>query len=129
MLKKTVTYKDFDDNERTEDLYFHLTKAELIEFVSQYPDDFKAYVKRISDANNKSELISMFRNLIMKSYGIKDGQKFIKSAAISEEFSHTEAYSELFMELFSKTDNLIDFFNAILGVDIVQLAAAQQKSN
>lgn len=128
MLKKTVTYVDFDDKEKTEDLYFHITKAELIEFVSQYPDDFAGYVKKISEANNKADLIAMFRSLIMRSYGIKDGPKFNKSAAISEEFSHSEAYSSLFLELFQKTDNLVDFFNAVLGVDISQLAAAQQKS-
>lgn len=128
MLKKTVTYTDFENQKRTEDLYFHLTKAELIEFVSQYPDDFSAYVKKISESNNKAELIAMFRRIIMMSYGIKDGPKFTKTAELSEEFSHTEAYSELFLELFSKTDNLIDFFNAVLGVDLVQIAASQQKS-
>ena len=31
MLKKTITYTDFDDNERTEDFYFHLSKAEIAE--------------------------------------------------------------------------------------------------
>ena len=128
MLKKTVTFVDFENEKQTEDLYFHLTKAELIEFVSQYPDDFAGYIKKISSSGSKGELINMFRNLIMKSYGQKDGPKFHKSAEISEEFSHTEAYSELFLELFSKTENLIGFFNAVLGVDIEQLAA-QQKSN
>ena len=28
MIKKTMTYKDYDGNERTEDFWFNLTKAE-----------------------------------------------------------------------------------------------------
>ena len=31
MLKKTITYTDFDGNERVKDCYFNLSKGELIE--------------------------------------------------------------------------------------------------
>ena len=31
MLKKTITYTDYNGNERTEDFYFNLTKAEVVE--------------------------------------------------------------------------------------------------
>lgn len=31
MLKKTISYTDYDGNERTEDFYFNLSKAEIIE--------------------------------------------------------------------------------------------------
>ena len=31
MLKKTITYTDYNDNERTEDFYFNFSKAELTE--------------------------------------------------------------------------------------------------
>lgn len=128
MLKKQVTYQNFENETKTDDLYFHLTKAELVEFVSQYPDDFAAYVKEISEANNKSALIAMFRDLILRAYGVKNGKEFEKNAQLSERFSHTEAYSALFMELFANTDNLVGFFNAVLGVDLAQIAAAQQKA-
>ncbi len=36
MLKKTITYEDFDGNQVTEDHFFHLSKADLVEMeVSQ----------------------------------------------------------------------------------------------
>ena len=127
MLKKTVSFQDFDGNTQTEDLYFHLTKAELIEVVSQYPEDFTAYVKKIASEDRRSELVSLFRNIILKSYGVREGSRFKKTPDIAEEFSHTEAYSELFLELFSNTDNLIAFFNGVLGVDIAKLAQEQAK--
>ena len=127
MLKKTITFDNFDGKSETKDFHFHLTKAELIEVVSKYPDDFSAYVNDIARANNKEELVSLFRTVILKSYGIKEGNSFKKTTELAEEFSHTEAYSELFMELFSSTDNLIAFFNSLLNVDIEKLAAEQTK--
>lgn len=32
MLKKTITYNDYNGNERTEDLYFNLSQAEVMEW-------------------------------------------------------------------------------------------------
>ena len=34
MLKKTITYTDYNGVERTEDFYFNLTRAELMEMHS-----------------------------------------------------------------------------------------------
>ena len=31
MLKKTITYTDYNGSERTEDFYFNLSKAEIME--------------------------------------------------------------------------------------------------
>lgn len=128
MLKKTVSYNDFDNKPQTDDLYFHLTKAELVEFVSIYPGDFSDYVKRISRSEDRSEFVNLFRTLILKSYGLKDGPRFKKSVEISEEFSHTEAYSALFFDLLSSTDNLVTFFNGVLGVDINELQKELEKN-
>lgn len=123
MLKKTITYENFDGEKETKDFNFHLTKAELIEIISKYPDDFSGYVKEISSAVNKEALVELFRTIVLKSYGIREGTAFKKSPEISEEFSHTEAYSALFMELFSDTDNLINFFNSMLNTDLQKVLA------
>lgn len=127
MLKKQITYENFEGEKETKDFYFNLTKAELVEVVSKYPDDFTGYVKQISQSSNKEELVSMFRTIILKSYGVKDGNTFKKTPELSEEFSHTEAYSELFMDLFSDVQKLIDFFNSLLKVDLEKLAETQNK--
>jgi hypothetical protein len=127
MLKKTVTYNDFDNQPQTDDLYFHLTKAELVEFVSGYPGEFADYIKKVSRSEDRSEFVQLFRNIILKSYGEKEGNRFKKSAELAEEFSHTEAYSALFFNLLEKTDNLIAFFNGVLGVDISALQKEIEK--
>jgi|WetSurMetagenome_2_1015567.scaffolds.fasta_scaffold20781_2 hypothetical protein len=129
MLKKTVTYNDFDNAPQTDDLYFHLTKAELVEFVSAYPGEFADYIKKVSRAEDRSEFVGLFRRLILMSYGVKEGSRFRKSSELSEDFSHTEAYSALFFDLLDKTDNLIAFFNGVLGVSVEDLRKEVEKKD
>ena len=46
MLKKTITYIDYDDNERTEDFYFNLSKAELLEMEWSVEGNFTTVIKK-----------------------------------------------------------------------------------
>lgn len=117
MIKKTITYTDFNGNERTEDFYFNLTKKELISMELESPEgSFADTVKAIISANKKSELVKLFADLILKSYGEKaeDGRRFVKSPEISKAFSETEAFSDLYMELVTNTDAAVAFVNGII---------------
>lgn len=116
MLKKEITYTDFFGDTITEPFYFNLTKAELMEWELSIDGGLTAKIKTISKSKNNPEVTSVFKDLIMKSYGVKspDGKHFIKSKELSEEFSHTEAYSELFMELIGDADRASEFVKKIL---------------
>ena len=39
MLKKEITYEDFDGNERTETFLFNLTDAEVLDWISLKTND------------------------------------------------------------------------------------------
>lgn len=101
MLKKTITYTDYNGNERTEDFYFNLTKAEINEMNLSTTGGLEQMIHEITSTMNVPKIAAIFKELILKAYGVKspDGRRFIKSKALSEEFSQTEAYSELYMEL------------------------------
>ena len=116
MLKKTITYTDYNGNERTEDFYFNLTKAEAMEMEMSTAGGMETYVKRITDAQDTPAIIKVFKELILKAYGEKslDGKRFEKSEEISNAFAQTEAYSELFMELATNTDAASKFVNGIM---------------
>ena len=116
MLKKTITYTDYNGNERTEDFYFNLTKAEAMEMEMSTAGGLETYVKRITDAQDAPAIIKVFKELILKAYGEKslDGKRFEKSEEISNAFAQTEAYSELFMELATNTDAASKFVNGIM---------------
>ena len=116
MLKKTITYLDYNGVERTEDFYFNLTKAEIMEMEMSTSGGLTEMINRIVAAQDAPAIISVFKKLILKAYGEKspDGKRFIKSDKISEEFSQTEAYSQLFMELATNADEASKFVNGIV---------------
>ena len=116
MLKKTITYTDYNGTERTEDFYFNLSKAEVMEMEMGIDGGMTAMIERIVAAKNAPEIIAIFKKLVLQSYGEKsaDGKRFIKSKELSEAFSQTEAYSILFMELATNADEAAKFVNGII---------------
>lgn len=116
MLKKTITYTDYNGIERTEDFYFNLTKAELMEMEIGTTGGMADMIKRIVDAKDAPAIIKIFKELVLKAYGEKsaDGKRFVKSEEISNGFAQTEAYSQLFMELATDADAAAAFVNGII---------------
>ena len=101
MIQKTITYNDYNGVERTETFRFNLSKAEIMEMEMSTTGGLAEMVKRVVDAKDAPTIIKIFKDLILKSYGVKsdDGRRFIKSDKLREEFEQTEAFSILFMEL------------------------------
>lgn len=116
MLKKTITYVDYNGVERTEDFYFNLSKAEISEMEMGIDGGMVEMINRIVAAKDAPAIIAVFKKLILKSYGEKsaDGRRFIKSEEISTAFSQTEAYSDLYMELATNADEAAKFINGIV---------------
>lgn len=118
MLKKTITYTDYDGNERTEDFFFNLSKAEVLEMEMGINGGMTNLIKKIVAEQDMNAISRTFKDIILRSYGEKtlDGKRFKKSKDLSEAFSQTEAYSELFMELLDP-EKAAQFINAILPQD------------
>ena len=116
MLKKTVTYTDYNGSERTEDFYFNLTKAEIMEMALTTVGGLSAMIEKIVAAKDGPTIIKTFKDLVLKAYGEKsaDGRRFIKSPEIAEAFSQTEAYSQIFMELATDDEAAAKFVNGII---------------
>lgn len=116
MLKKTITYTDYNGTERTEDFYFNLTKAEVMEMEMGIEGGMTEMITKIIAAKDAPAIIAIFKKLILKAYGEKsaDGKRFIKSEEISTAFSQTEAYSDLYMELATNADEAAKFVNGII---------------
>ena len=116
MLKKTITSVDFNGNERTEDFYFNLTKAEVMEMEMSTVGGLSEMIQKIVSAQDTPSIIKVFKDLILRSYGEKsaDGKRFIKTPEMAEAFSQTEAYSVLFMELATDAEAAAAFVNGII---------------
>lgn len=130
MLKKTITYVDYDGEERVEDFYFNLTKAELTEMNLSVNGGLLATIEKISQEKDMPKMIQIFKDLILKSYGEKslDGKRFIKNAQLTEEFTQTEAYSQLFMLLATNADEAAAFIAGIVPKDISESIKDQTPS-
>lgn len=116
MLKKTITYTDYDGLERTEEFRFNLTKAELMDMQLTTVGTFSELMRKIIEEKDIVRLAKYFKEIILKSYGVKsdDGKRFIKSPELSEAFSQTEAYSELYMELLGDSDKAAKFIQEVM---------------
>lgn len=126
MITKPITYVDYNGVERTENFMFNLSKAEIMEMELTTTGGLAEMIQRIVAAQDTPSIIKIFKDLILKSYGVKspDGKHFIKSKELSTEFSQSEAYSILFMELATDADAAAAFVNGIVPSDVANQAKA-----
>lgn len=127
MFKKTITYTDYNGQELKQEFLFNLTKAEIMEMQLSEKGGFAEKIQLLVDTKDVPEIIKVFKDLIIKSYGIKspDGARFIKSKELSDAFMQTEAFSELFMELATNPETGEAFVKGVIPTE--QLKALQEK--
>jgi hypothetical protein len=125
MLKRNITYTDFEGNEITETFYFNLSRTEMVEMEVSYEGGLEATIQRIIETQDSKALIMEFKRIVLLSYGIRsaDGKRFIKNDEVREEFTQTAAYDALFMELAMNDDAAVKFIQGILPRDLAQAAA------
>ena len=124
MLKKLIKYTDYDGRERSENFYFYMSKAELMEMELGTVGGMQNLIQLIIDKQDIPKIMEAFKTIILKAYGEKsaDGRRFIKSPELSEAFSQTEAYSNLYIELITDAEAAAAFINGIVPEDVAQAA-------
>lgn len=132
MLKKTITYTDYNGNERTEDFYFNLSEAEVMEMQLSTTGGLGEMIKKIVAAQDMPALVKIFKDLVLKAYGEKspDGKRFLKEddfgRPLSNYFKQTEAYSKLFMQLATDDEAAAEFVNGIIPPNMAKGSAPAQ---
>ena len=127
MFKKTITYNDFNGVERTEDFYFHLTKAELIKLEFSESGGLTHIIEEITKEEDTEALLNIFDKIIRMGYGKRslDGKHFEKKPEYADSFLASEAYSELFMEFMQDADKASEFINGIVS-SVPKTASAKE---
>ena len=128
MLKKTITYEDYNGVTRTEDFYFNFTDAEIMELELGTTGGLAEMIQRIVASQDAPTILKIFKDIILKAYGVKseDGRRIIKNDAVREDFAQTEAYSKLFMELATDSKAAADFINKIVPENIAKEASKNE---
>lgn len=130
MLKQRVKYEGFDGEIVEEDLYFNLTRMDLIELNDRYESkDMAAYMDKIVKEKNIKELYKVLKDIVLMAYGTKseDGKRFIKNQTVKDEFAESLAFSQL-IEDFHETDTAMSDFvtgitSQIKGLDLASATA------
>lgn len=121
MLKKTVTYTDYNDVQQTDVLYFNLTKAELGRLQMRMDGKFLDHLQNLIERKHIEDLYNFFYNLVLDSYGEKDvtGKRFTKSPNIRTDFENSIAFSEALMDIISSGEKMSAFVKGVLPPDMI----------
>jgi len=127
MLKRNITYENFNGETCTGVFYFNISKPEIVELQYSESDGFYEALQKIVKIEDQGALIAIFKKLILDSYGQKspDGERFIKNAQLREDFSQMAAFHSLFMELATNEDAASAF---IIGIFPSDMSSELQKS-
>ena len=122
MYVEKIKYTDYDGNEREEPVMFELSEAEVVEMDLITPGGMNQLLQRIIDAKDMPSLITEFKNILLKSYGVKspDGRHFIKTPEKVQEFVSSPIYSMMFMKMATDEEYASNFIKRVLP---------QQKNN
>jgi hypothetical protein len=127
MLKKTIKFVNFEGDEVTQDFYFNLTKAELVELASELPNfDIEAYLTRLAETNDQKAMLAFLKGLIARSYGKRDENEFVKSVNQTSTFLASEAYSELLFEMAENLDMAVSFFNGVMPQSMMKEISTEE---
>lgn len=131
MLKKPIAYTDYNGNPQVETHYFNLNKAELAELQVSTAGGLGERINNAIESQDPAVIVSVLKEIILKAYGQKsdDGKRFIKTEEMRNEFSQTEAYSELFGELVQNPDAVSEFVTGIVPPDIAQKINEEKNAN
>lgn len=126
MYKHSITYKDFDGNDRTETLYFNMTSNDLSELQLSKDGGMAEYWQKIIDANDGGLIMDAFKQLILAAYGEKsdDGRYFMKNDEIRNRFKCSAAFDAYMNELADNEALLQEFADNIIPQDVKNAAPA-----
>lgn len=127
MIKRPITYTDYDGNKVTEVFYFNLNKFEWLELETYTRGGLIENLQHAIDTNNAKKTIDLLKKIILRAYGERDSEtgKFHKTDELAIEFSKTEAFSELFYDLAYNEEKSKEFFMGLIPQEMREEVATQ----
>ena len=122
MLKKTVTYIDYNGTERTEDFYFNMNQVEAIELeYGAIPG--KRLTDMLVEMSNTSDavtIITLLKEFLLKTYGEKspDGNQFVKNKDIRDAFEQSPAFPKIYLELATNAEYAAEFITGVIPSEV-----------
>lgn len=130
MQKLTVTYENFDGENVTEDLYFHLNIKELQEMENWDPS-LTERIAKLTKTEDGKEAFELMRDIIEAAYGERseDGKRFVKNPEVLKNFTEGLAYDEVIIQFLDGTTDLGKFIEGLLPKKVFELAKKNSKKD
>lgn len=133
MFVKPVKYTNLNGLEVEENVYFNLTKSEVMEMELKVDGTYSEKLETIFKKKNIPLLIKYIKEIILAAYGVKsdDGNRFYKNDKVREDFLASPAFDEIYYELLTDADKAAEFVRKIMPVEITdaEVEAAKNKLN
>lgn len=115
MFSDKITFEDFNGNTVTEEIFFNISKMEMLEMDASHNGQYGEYLQEIANTEDVQALLGAFKDIVKLSYGVKseDGKRFVKSDEEFKKFEESPAYDEFMIKLMTQEDYALKF---ILGV-------------
>lgn len=147
MIKETINYEDVDGNQRSKELYFHLSKTDFMKMVadgtydrikdmqtkgqemSERAQKAKAEGRDVEATNDDYKfMLDVLDILISRSYGKRvkedDGTVlFTKNEKQTNLFMESDLYGELIQQITESPDRLQKFIENIIPRSLLEQAA------
>ena len=137
MIKKTITYTDFNDDAVTEDFYFHIKKSTLVEnldlkdTLQKLQDQLTAEDRTVENLTDEEvmQLLGLVKRLMQLSYGIRseDGKQHRQSEEIWNDFKDSAAYDAILFQMFQEKGQALAFLSGIMPKDLMEEAEAEMR--
>ena len=129
MLKKTITYEDYNGKERTEDFYFHMTKPKIMTLEYSVPGGLSNFIDRALKRGDEKDVLDLINILIVNTYGVKsdDGRRFIQNDEVATEFMESPAYEKFIFDVLDSVENAEAFIQGVMPSDVAAAVAEAKK--
>ena len=95
MLKKPITFADYDGNKVTEIHYFNLNKFEWLELEAYTKGGLIENLQHAIDSNNAKKTIDLLKKIILRAYGEKNEETGETTQIEGKKDELETAYSDL----------------------------------
>jgi hypothetical protein len=123
MIRKTVTYTDFNDNEQQEDLYFHLSKSQLLDMEMSHEGGLSTILPEMVKAGKVDEIWRLVKLMVGKAYGKRseDGKRFVQASDKEvADLLTSPAFDSLFTDLTSSPEAMVEFITGLIPKDLLK---------
>lgn len=116
MIKLTIKYTDFNDNEVEEDVYFHFSQDEMFDYIRENREYIAGEVSNALTTEDYIETYKAVRDLVVAAYGerSKDGRRFVKNEETKLNFVETPRLDVVLEQILESDETMKRFINGIL---------------